>query len=90
MNPLHPPLASSALQFGHHGAQRCTTVTAGERVAAAISCSIGAAGPLSARAGIARAAARMRKAPRTSPEQLHISARMRSACLRTGCPPFSG
>ena len=32
---LHPCFASSALLFGHHGAQKCTTVTCGPFTAAA-------------------------------------------------------
>ena len=50
MSPLHPPSASSALQLGHQGAQKWTTVTRCEPVAPANCCSIGAAGLSSARA----------------------------------------
>src|ERR1043165_5021551 len=34
-NVLQPLFASSALQFGHHGAHRCTTVMFGDLIASA-------------------------------------------------------
>src|ERR1700746_2761331 len=36
-----PPLLSSAWQFEHHGAQRCTTVSSGVLIAARTFCSVG-------------------------------------------------
>ena len=36
-----PPLLSSAWQFEHHGAQRCTTVSSGVLIAPRTSCSAG-------------------------------------------------
>src|ERR1019366_6202682 len=80
MNPLQPPFASSAVQLGHHGAQRCTTVTLADFVACASCCSTEGAAPSCARRphSTASAAAQGMAILRIMAPGWHISGRMRS------------